>query len=99
VRLYSREYVVRIPGMEACMLINANLPDGDLGYDLLTSTIVLLAGSQLVVLEPKKVSRCLIESWDGSLLFPDDRALTEARDTRAVCWRAELTAFTSTVAN
>jgi hypothetical protein len=35
----------------------------------------------------------------GSLLFPDDRALTEARDTRAVCWRAELTAFTSTVVN
>jgi hypothetical protein len=35
--------------------------DGDLGYDLLTSTILLLAGSQLVVLEPKKVSRCLIE--------------------------------------
>lgn len=44
--------------------------DGDLGYDLLTSTIVLLAGSQLVVLEPKKVSRRLIEELEWKLIAP-----------------------------
>jgi hypothetical protein len=44
--------------------------DGDLDYDLLTSTIVLLAGSQLVVLESKKVSRWLIEELEWKLIVP-----------------------------